>query len=108
MVCSLVSLEMGGKTPLASQVSSMIFEGWFGERQGIFAFAICSIGYALSSISKTNWRNLEKPVRTLPSGVLRQSRVIIVDHSRFGRKDHVFENCTESDRIVDVWLLLRR
>ena len=51
MVCSLVSFEIGGRTPRASQVSRMMFDGWFNERHGIFAFSIYSMGYALSHIN---------------------------------------------------------
>lgn len=44
IVCSGVSFEIGGRTPRASHVSSMMFVGWFVDKQGILAFSMYSIG----------------------------------------------------------------
>lgn len=44
IVCSTVSFDIGGKTPLASQVRRMIFVGWPSDMQGIFALSMYSIG----------------------------------------------------------------
>ena len=43
IVCSGVILEIGGRTPLASQVSRMMLVGWV-ERHGILAFSMYSMG----------------------------------------------------------------
>lgn len=47
MVWSVSSLEMGGRTPRASQVRSTMFCGCLSDMQGIFVFSMYSIGYAL-------------------------------------------------------------
>ena len=44
MVWALLSFEMGGSTPRASQVSRMMLLGWLLETQGILALWMYSIG----------------------------------------------------------------
>lgn len=43
IICSLLSLATGGKTPFASQVKKIIFLGW-PPTAGILAPGICSSG----------------------------------------------------------------
>jgi len=44
MVWAELSLEMGGRTPRASQVRRIILLGWFVDKQGILALLMYSIG----------------------------------------------------------------
>lgn len=49
IVCSVVSLDIGGRTPRASQVSKMMLVGCLSDMQGILVFSMYSMGYALIS-----------------------------------------------------------
>jgi hypothetical protein len=44
--CAELSLEIGGRTPRASQVRRIMLLGWFVDKQGILALGIYSMGYA--------------------------------------------------------------
>jgi hypothetical protein len=44
IVWAELSLEMGGRTPRASQVRRIMLLGWFVEKHGILAFSMYSIG----------------------------------------------------------------
>lgn len=103
MVWLLLSFEIGGKTPRASQVSRMMLLGCLSEIQGIFALWMYSIGYALEvSVHKIICGNL-----CLPSGVLGQCRIFVIYQTGFGAEDNVLEDRSEFNGVKDIRLLLR-
>ncbi len=51
MVWARSSFEMGGRTPRASHVRRMMLDGWLGDRHGILALLMYSIGYRSSACS---------------------------------------------------------
>lgn len=107
MVCSVVSFEIGGRTPRASHVSNMMFVGWFSDRHGILAFPMYSMGYALhgGQISKRQdigFRLL------LPTSVFRQSGIVVVHYTSVRVEYHVLEDRSEFDGMEDIRLLFCR
>lgn len=106
MVWSVVSFEIGGRTPRASHVSKMMFVGWFCDKHGILAFGMYSIGYALhgGQDSKGHAGSLHH----LPTSVLRQSGIIVVHYTRIGVEYHVLEDRSEFDGAENIRLFLSR
>jgi hypothetical protein len=83
------SLEMGGRTPRASQVRRIILLGWFVDKHGILAFWMYSMGYALWQVSKGR-RSCR--ILNIPSSVFRKSCVIVVNETCLGIENNVLED----------------
>lgn len=106
IVWALSSFDIGGNTPRASQVNRMMLLGWFSDKQGILALLIYSIGYALQSslvsLSQTRrFRNVN-----LPSCVLSEGSVVVVDFSGFLVEHDVLEDGTKADSAENIGLFL--